>query len=174
MKSKKIFIFFITLIFCCCPLKAFAEEKQDFCYTIINGEASIIGFEGEPEYIVIPAEIEGVPVTEIRDNAFYECRTLKQIILPDSLKKIGHHCFYECSALEGIELPEYVSEIGMGCFSECSSLSYVSIPDSLEILPDSCFRNCTSLTDIIIPQNISKNSAFPDAPLFQMSLSAEE
>lgn len=160
MKSKIIFIFSIALIFYCCPLKAFAEEKQDFCYTIINEEASIIGFEGEPEYIVVPAEIEGVPVTEIRDNAFYECHTLKQIILPDSIKKIGHHCFYECSALEGIELPEYVSEIGMGCFSECSSLSYVIIPDSLEILPDSCFRNCNSLADIIIPQNITEIEKF--------------
>lgn len=160
MKSKIIFIFFIALILCCCPLKTSAEEKQDFCHTIINEEASIIGFEGEPEYIIIPSEIDGVPVTEIRDNAFYECRTLKQIILPDSIKKIGHHCFYECSALEGIELPEYVSEIGMGCFSECSSLSYATIPDSLKILPDSCFRNCNSLTDIIIPQNITEIEKF--------------
>jgi cell surface protein len=154
------FIISSILVFICRPSIAFADEKSDFCYTIINGEASIIGFEGEPVYIAIPDEIEGVPVTEIRDNAFYECRTLKQILLPETIKKIGHHCFYKCSALEGIELPECTSEIGMGCFSECSSLSYAVIPDSLEILPDSCFRNCTSLTEIIIPQNVTEIEKF--------------
>lgn len=160
MRSITITVLSSALFFICNAQTAFADEKSGFCYTIINGEASVIGFEGEPFYIDIPGEIEGAPVTEIRDNAFYECKTLKQVSLPETIKKIGHHCFYECTSLEGIKLPESVTEIGMGCFSECSSLSYALIPDSIEILADSCFRNCVSLTDIVIPQSVTEIEKF--------------
>lgn len=137
------------------PANTCAEEAN-FTYTIINGEATIIGFTGEPETLSIPSEIENCPVTEIRDNAFFNCGSLKEIILPDSLKIMGHHCFYACTSLESIVLPRSLEEIGMGCFCGCIELSSVTISESLNILPDSCFRSCTSLREIIIPQNITE------------------
>ena len=123
-------------------------------YTIIDQKVTIIGYKGEPEYIVIPDTIEGHPVTEIRDNSFYNCSTLKQIQLPDTLTLIGHHCFYGCTSLEGIDLPESVSEIGMGCFCKCSNLSYVGLPSKLKVIPDSCFRYCNSLKSAELPESI--------------------
>lgn len=135
------------------PANARAEEP-DFTYTIINGEATIIGFTGEPEKLDIPAVIEGCPVTEIRDNAFFNCGSLREITLPESLKIMGHHCFYACTSLERIVLPVSLEEIGMGCFCGCVELSSVTISGNLTVLPDSCFRSCTSLEKIIIPQNI--------------------
>lgn len=135
------------------PANARAEES-DFTYTIINGEATIIGFTGEPEKLDIPTMIEGCPVTEIRDNAFFNCGSLREINLPESLKIMGHHCFYACTSLEKIVLPGSLEEIGMGCFCGCVELSSVTISGNLKVLPDSCFRSCTSLEEIIIPQNI--------------------
>ncbi|MCR5707567.1 MAG: leucine-rich repeat domain-containing protein [Ruminococcus sp.] len=142
------------------PLPAESAEEPQYEYTIINNEATITGYKGEPVYIDIPETIEGCQVVELRDNAFYECSTLKHIDLPDTLIKIGHHCFYACSALEEINVPESVTDIGMGCFCGCTELSSASLPDTLTSLPESCFRSCTSLADFTVPAGVTRIGAF--------------
>lgn len=138
-------------LFLLSPLPTQAGEAEDFTYTIINGETTITGFTGKPSYIEIPSEVEGFPVTQIRDNAFYKCSSLKQISLPSTIEKIGHHTFYACTSLESIVLPSSLAEIGMGAFSGCSKLSAVTLPDTLTELPEDCFQACISLTEAIIP-----------------------
>lgn len=142
------------------PLPAESAEEPQYEYTIINNEATITGYKGEPVYIDIPETIEGCQVVELRDNAFYECSTLRHIDLPDTLIKIGHHCFYACSALEEINVPESVTDIGMGCFCGCTELSSASLPDTLTSLPESCFRSCTSLGNFTVPAGVTRIGAF--------------
>ncbi|MBR6579769.1 MAG: leucine-rich repeat domain-containing protein [Ruminococcus sp.] len=137
-----------------------AEKEAGYVYTIIDNEATITGFEGEPTYIEIPETIEGCRVTEIRDNSFYECGSLKHITLPDTIEKIGHHAFYACYSLESITIPDSVTELGMGCFCGCESLTAVTLSDNLKRLPDSCFRSCTSLTSFEISDNITEIGDF--------------
>lgn len=137
-----------------------ASEEADFLYTVINGEATITGFKGEPVFLEIPEMIENVPVTQIRDNAFYNCTSLKQISLPSSISKIGCHTFYNCSSLESISLPEGLEELGMGSFTGCTDLTAVDIPDSIAALPESCFRYCSSLTEMVIPDGITSIGNF--------------
>ena len=141
-------------------LSAECASEPQYEYTIINNEATITGFKGEPVYIDIPDTIEGCQVVELRDNAFYECSTLKHIDLPDTLRKIGHHVFYACSALEEISVPDSVTDIGMGAFCGCAELSSASLPDTLSTLPESCFRSCTSLSDFTVPEGVSRIGAF--------------
>ncbi|NLT08333.1 MAG: leucine-rich repeat domain-containing protein [Ruminococcus sp.] len=136
------------------------QNIKDITYSIIDGKATVTGFIGEPSFIVVPPEIEGCPVTEIRDNAFYECVSLKQIILPDSLERMGHHCFFGCTALESADLPVNVKEIGMGCFCRCTSLSYATLPKKIKRIPDSCFRSCAALTEITIPSGVKAIEKF--------------
>ena len=142
------------------PLPAESAGEPQYEYTIINNEATITGYKGEPVYIDIPETIEGCQVVELRDNAFYECSTLRHIDLPDTLRKIGHHCFYACSSLEEISVPESVTDIGMGCFCGCAELSSASLPETLSSLPESCFRSCTSLTDFTVPDSVHRIGAF--------------
>lgn len=132
-----------------------AEEPDGFIHTVINNEVTIIGYTGEPVFIEIPETIDGFPVTRIRDNAFFNCSSLKQISLPSSIKEIGHHTFYACSALESIVLPQSLEELGMGAFSGCSSLSAITIPETLSVLPEACFQTCVSLTEIVIPNGVN-------------------
>ena len=136
------------------------EQEPGFCYTIINGKATVTGYIGEPEYINIPADLEGCPVTEVRDNAFYCCSSLKEIVLPVSITKLGHHCFYECTSLETISLPPELSVIGMGCFSGCTALERIELPGGLTLLPDSCFRGCTSLAQVYLPSGVRSVEKF--------------
>ena len=148
------FIFSAIILIILSPCTSHAESGN-FTYTIINGEATIIGFSGHPETLEIPSVIEGCPVTEIRDNAFFSCSSLRSITLPDTLRIMGHHCFYACTSLEKIVLPPNLEEMGMGCFCGCVSLREVQISGKLSVLPDSCFRSCTALESIVIPQNIT-------------------
>ena len=129
-----------------------AAESSGYEYTIIDGEVTVVGYKGEPEYIEIPEYIEGCPVIEVRDNAFSNCHSLKAAVLPDTVLKIGHHSFYACYELESVRLPAELEEIGMGCFCGCVALKEIELPETIDIIPDSCFRACTSLSEISLPQ----------------------
>jgi len=160
---KKIIFVLVTAVLAALNIPALPAECADepkYEYTIINNEATITGYKGEPVYIEIPETIEGCQVVELRDNAFYECSALRHIDLPDTLRKIGHHCFYACSSLEEISVPDSVTEIGMGCFCGCAELSSASLPDTLSSLPESCFRSCTSLSDFTVPESVHRIGAF--------------
>lgn len=151
----------ISALLCCIPRNiAECANEPSYIYTIINNEATITGFSGEPVYIEIPETIEGCRVTEIRDNAFYECGSLRHISIPENVRKIGHHAFYACFSLESVVIPATVEEIGMGCFCGCSALSSVNLPDSITALPESCFRACTSLTTITVPDSVTSVGDF--------------
>ena len=148
-------VFMLTL-----PMNVRADDAPDFTYTVIGQEVIVTGFTGNPEVLEIPDCIGGLPVTEVRDNAFYCCTSLRRISLPDSIRTMGHHCFYGCCSLGEIVLPGRLSEIGMGCFEGCTSLETVTIPDGLEVLPDSCFRRCSVLNDVMIPQSVREIEKF--------------
>lgn len=139
---------------------AFGAENDGLGYTIIDREAVITGYSGKQTELEIPEFIGCYPVTEIRDNAFCNCRTLKSIIIPDTVTKLGHHCFYACYSLKKAKLPAELEEIGEGCFCGCGALDTVELPDSLEILPDSCFRACTSLSKVRLPKRLTSAGAF--------------
>lgn len=157
MKNKIITTFFSAALIFLTPINNIsAEEEDNFTYTIINNEATIIGFTGEPVFLEIPESLEDCPVTQIRDNAFFCCSSLKQISLPPTIKKIGHHTFYECTSLESVALPAKLENIGMGAFRGCENLTIINIPDTLNTLPESCFEDCSSLSETFIPNGISE------------------
>lgn len=153
-------IIFFTVMISAVPYTAESTEKADYLYTITDNKVSITGFSGEPVFLEIPDIIDGCRVVEIYDNAFYECSTLRNIKLPDSIEKIGHHAFYGCSSLESIVVPDSVNEIGMGCFCGDSALTSVALPENITKIPESCFRSCISLKTVIIPENVTAMGDF--------------
>ncbi len=76
-------------------------------YTIENGEVTITGVQGEMSgELIIPNEIEGLPVTQIAAEAFKGNQALVTIVVPDSVKTIGANAFADCSNLRDVTLPE--------------------------------------------------------------------
>ena len=43
---------------------------------------------------------------EIAENAFAKCRRFTEIILPESVRSVGHSAFYGCENASRIELPD--------------------------------------------------------------------
>jgi len=60
--------------------------------------------------IRIPVTYQGVEITEISDNAFLGCSSLKSISLPDTIRHIGVGAFDDCSKLESFDV--YVAKDG--------------------------------------------------------------
>ena len=64
----------------------------------------------------------------ICDNAFYNCRGLESITIPDSVTSIGDRAFYNCSGLTSITIPNSVITIGYSAFYGCRGLESITLP----------------------------------------------
>ena len=58
-------------------------------------------------------------------QAFYGCKELTTIVLPDGVTGIGEWAFYNCTSLISIAIPESIKTIGYYAFQNCNSLVYV-------------------------------------------------
>ena len=131
-------------------------------YEVVDDHVVVTACDKDAEAVVIPAEIEGKPVTEIGDGAFNICRKLESITLPDSLTDIGNRAFKGCTALKGITLPYGIRSIKSNLFSGCSALSEVILPDSITAIGPNAFSGCSALKSLSIPNGVNsiKNSTF--------------
>lgn len=90
--------------------------------------------------------IEGT--REIADEAFAHCNTIKDIVMPESLYKIGKRAFFHCERLENIKFPSSIS-IGDEAFRGCSSVYFLEL-DYVRNIGDYCFSDCSQLEKVII------------------------
>ena len=107
-----------------------------------------------------PTTKEGVltfdrDVTQIGYKAFYECKKLTSITIPDSVTTIGEDAFYDCESLTSVTIPDSVTTIGNYAFYRCYSLTSVTIGDSVTTIGDWAFYYCKSLTSVTIPDSVT-------------------
>ena len=129
-----------------------APEKYIFSNGTITGisEAYLdsLAQSGSSVDLTIPAEIDGVSVTAIGDQAFrldryasaYPALTFRNLDLSQApLTSIGQEAFYGCSGLTGVlKLPETVTTIGTQAFFG-TGFSTVYLPASLSSCGSSAF-----------------------------------
>ena len=104
---------------------------------------SYIG-EGAFEYCynVNSINIQNTKITEIYDNTFYDCTLTTEIVLPDTLVKIGDYAFYSCDKFKEIYIPDSVTSIGESAFRACRSLETVMMSENIETIDDHAFYGC--------------------------------
>lgn len=91
-----------------------------------NGESvEITGSRGRDAVIEIPVLMEGLPVTRIGKKAFLSNKTVKEIVLPETICCIEDWAFACCAKLAKITLPYRRLELGQGIFRDCFSLSQI-------------------------------------------------
>lgn len=78
-------------------------------------------------HLEIPAQINGQLVTSIGKFAFRDCKTLTNITIPESIKRIDSCAFFGCSGLTNINIPASVNWIEDHIFEECHILKCVTI-----------------------------------------------
>ena len=128
-----------------------------FGYTISDSSVSGATYQyyGNSKYYhyYIPSSIMSVTITgkNIPRNAFFNCRGLTSVSIPDSVTTIGSEAFSGCSGLTSITIPDSVTSIGNYAFSRCSGLTSITIPDIVTSIGSSAFSGCSSLESITIP-----------------------
>lgn len=119
------------------PVLPTVSAEEDFRLTYKKGVdgfdreyVSITGFTGTmPKDLVIPAQIEGIPVEEIGHMAF-QYGTFESVQLPKGLKRIRDYAF-ENGHLKTITLPEGLEYIGSAAFENNRAGGVLILPASL-------------------------------------------
>ena len=86
----------------------------------------------------------------ISERAFFGCKGLKHVDLPEGLLKIEKEAFCD-TGLERLMLPESLEKIGDSAFLKCRELEYVKIPENVRIIEKWAFHGCNHLKVVEIP-----------------------
>lgn len=79
-------------------------------------------------------------VKVIYDCAFYQS-SVKNVVLPEGLEKIGNSAFWSNKALESINFPSTLLDVGDNAFEYCSVLDGIALPDGITHIGVSAFYN---------------------------------
>ena len=90
----------------------------------------------------------------IGNYAFSECKSLKEIYIPNSVVRIGVGAFEKCEALENVSLPVYLQYIDDRTFCSCYSLKEVKIPYYCGYLGEYAFGGCKNLETVYLPDTL--------------------
>ena len=161
-----------------------SEEGYPLRYTVIDAVNRYVSVESVSKSFVsnsfakitIPAtviksgETEPYHVTEVADNAFWFIdgdayfNGLKQIVLPEGIKRIGERAFYINFELTDFYFPSTLEEIGMGAFQhasrnlktvDLSNTKITSLPD-LAFAENPIFGSFPGVTTIKLPQTLQE------------------
>ena len=151
--------------------KAYSKIFKDdfFVYEKINSySCSINSFLDKNSVVDIPKNINGLNVTKIGGKAFYCCKGLTEITIPDSVTKIGASAFSRCTGLTEVTIPNSVEIIGSCAFGGDiffyeeqvaekiyeMNLEKINIADGVKEIGNRAFQYCTNLQCVYI--NTSK------------------
>lgn len=95
--------------------------SPSFKYIVSGTTATVTGYTGSDEVLVIPASIDGYRVTAIGDGAF-EGSKVKSVIVSDGIENIGWFAFNGCTSLRSVTVPSSVKSIGHLAFGEGQDL----------------------------------------------------
>ena len=122
-----------------------SELDYKLLYTVEqDGTATITGYEGVVETLVIPSEIDGYPVLKIDVQAF---ATSGEELYNDE----NSYCSVETLIIE-----EGVTKIELEAFLNCKNLKAVTLPNTLDYVWDMAFCGCDSLKEIKIPSGTGR------------------
>jgi len=167
------------------------RQNQQGGITIINYIPRIKGIR---ETAAIPAQIQGINVTEIGERAFArgsyadgyyngtngnyrfvgmsdDEQIFENVIIPPTVTSIGAEAFIG-RGIKTLTLPESVRSIGHEAFAE-NQLSSVTLPSSITIIPSKTFAR-NQLTSIVIPSRVTEigNGAFGGNQLTELTIPA--
>ncbi|MCR4710156.1 MAG: leucine-rich repeat domain-containing protein [Clostridiales bacterium] len=191
-KKTKVFVILMAfmLVFTLAPMSlgtAYADgddyfyddyQYGDWTYVLKkDGSACLYKYEGSDTELIIPAKIEGHPVTELYETfhrneslikvtipesvtmtcrSFYGCPNLETVIIKgNKLKKLGNGTFSGCKKLKEVTLPESLTVIEEYAFSECVNLAEITFPEGLTTIGEDAFGGCESLDNITLPEGLT-------------------
>ncbi len=134
-----------------------STDKFEYAVNEKDGNYEITSFSSTNSAlhtVTIPAEIGGIPVTAIADEAFKAVNNMNAVVIPTSVKQIGVAAFYGCKYLATVTLPDSVTEIGKSAFEGCTSLTSVTLSNSIKEIASGAFALCTALESVSFTESV--------------------
>lgn len=147
------------------PSKGFHEEQKIYNYI----------FSKENRTEQVPAGFGYKRYDCYRNNlawAFFKNESLVTVKLPESITEVGEDIFGDCKTLRGVKLPEGVSRINKEAFYGCSILETINFPAKLTSVGDNAFSLCSKMELDNLPSSLLHvgQSAFCYVPLKALKL----
>lgn len=140
----------------CSQLKTFkiadGEDPVSFGYYVLEncaiehlylGRSWTYAIDREPLYIDFTSVVIGPFVSHLPEYAFRNCKNLKTIHIPSSVKSIGSYAFDGCSNLESVEIGCGIEYVGENAFGNSVADVYVTALEPAEA-SDNSFSNYKS------------------------------
>ena len=122
------------------------NETDDESKIVTYSVTGIGNFTGED--LVIPRTYKEKTIVEIKKEAFKRNIIIKNLIIPNTVKKVGDACFESCTNLETVNLNALKLE-GSDHF-ENTKLNNVIIGKNVEQLGNRPFYRCSNLANVLI------------------------
>lgn len=171
MKRVLLLLFLFTCAVCCVFAQTF--ESGGIQYVILSSDDKTVAVEhycgDSVGNVIIPQTVrfdDEYAVKEIKDGAFYCCKGLSSISIPDGVTTIGYSAFMFCSGLSSIRIPKSVTSIESDAFSYCEGVTSIKVDrknpvyDSredcnaiVETATNTLFTGCKNT---VIPKNVTK------------------
>lgn len=175
-----------------CSMEGFYDDYDNWCpdeenspalkhldmgsATYIDGnELPYFGYRTQLESCILPQGIKSTfEEMEAGDSGFDNSDTLKTLVLPEGLKRVGG---FHCCPLTELHLPDGLEEIYFYAFNRCESIKSIHIPASVKSLDGSSFAGCgisayevdsdnpyfSVIDGVIYSKDLSELVAFPSA-----------
>lgn len=91
---------------------------------------------------------------------FENCKSLKNVRVPENIKTLPRGMFKGCSSLSSIALPQYLLSIDDYAFDGCSSLADIKLPIYLNSLGYRALADCSKLTSLDLPSSLQNIGSY--------------
>ena len=191
MKAKRFYLFMFALLTCIQAWSYDWTEDGDVFIESINGvdwEFEVISATGRtcrlgvsPSFpvavsdnisgnVIVPTSVQGCNVVEISYHAFYDCKNITSITIPNSVTSIDGGAFDNCSGLTSITVSTgnsiYDSRGDCNAIIKTASNTLIAgcsgttIPNSVTSIESSAFHGHTGLVSIEIPNSVTSIGSY--------------
>ena len=94
-------------------------------------KAGIVRYEGDDTEVIIPAVINGLSVTTVREHAF-AFTDVEDVTVQEGVETIETEAFAACDFLKVIKLPGSLQTLGRGAFKGSAGLMGILFPEGNE------------------------------------------
>ena len=120
-------------------LSAADFDVDGFCFNIIGDNEVEVTSRDTDKY----AGEVFIPSTVINNGTTYQ------------VTRIGLRAFYGCRDVTVVDIPEGITSIGRAAFNSCVNLENVDLPNSLVSIEESAFSYCHAITSFHVPRNLA-------------------
>ena len=105
-----------------------SESQPQWEFATKDETVTITKYVGAGGAVTIPGTINGLPVVNIGEKAFFQCTNLTSVTVPISVTRVGAYAFGLCNKLLGVYFMSNAPSLGEAVFFKDDQLTVYYLP----------------------------------------------